>query len=336
MTPVDVYGPDQAQHVNLPRNDGGSYFPPTAPRPTSTFRRRTTDFSEKAALKASAKGGPEGENSGHINLEYGLDICLNMEVDQKDPAGITKPYRLLVPALWYEGAADINTSRFKSRGASMMDRLRGKSVHRSPSLDEKSLRSGDSRRSSRSIEDQSSRRLDHRNQTSRYEPSGHEPSHARGKHYPQGPDGSSETREFSKEVGPPPPRQRHPALAGAQHYKAVEAAAGLPNRPHPSKSHTRAGITEQPRSLFENQRQLGAPVPYREGDDYTTSEDSLDESEMDEDHYQQQQRGQRPSMADRIFGRVGAQNYEVDQQVDEQSVKRQEATKKPGWRIWKS
>ena len=37
-----------------------------------------------------------------INLEGGLDICLNMEVNQKDPAGITMPYRLLVPALWYE------------------------------------------------------------------------------------------------------------------------------------------------------------------------------------------------------------------------------------------
>ena len=37
-----------------------------------------------------------------INLEGGLDICLNMEVSPKDPAGITTPYRLLVPALWYD------------------------------------------------------------------------------------------------------------------------------------------------------------------------------------------------------------------------------------------
>ena len=31
-----------------------------------------------------------------------MDICLNVEVNAKDPAGITVPYRLLVPALWYE------------------------------------------------------------------------------------------------------------------------------------------------------------------------------------------------------------------------------------------
>jgi len=36
-----------------------------------------------------------------------LDVVLRMEVDQKDPAGDTKPYRLLVPALRYErDAAD--------------------------------------------------------------------------------------------------------------------------------------------------------------------------------------------------------------------------------------
>jgi len=36
-----------------------------------------------------------------INLEGGLDICLNLEVSQHDPAGITTPYRLIVPALDY-------------------------------------------------------------------------------------------------------------------------------------------------------------------------------------------------------------------------------------------
>jgi hypothetical protein len=36
-----------------------------------------------------------------------LDVVLRMEVDQKDPAGNTKPYRLLVPALKFEeDAAD--------------------------------------------------------------------------------------------------------------------------------------------------------------------------------------------------------------------------------------
>ena len=39
-------------------------------------------------------------------LKAGLDIVLNIEVNQKDPAGITTPYRLLVPALWYDGSSD--------------------------------------------------------------------------------------------------------------------------------------------------------------------------------------------------------------------------------------
>jgi hypothetical protein len=54
---------------------------------------RTPTFQSQKQRKA---GG------GEVNLEGGLDICLNVEVNSKDPAGITTPYRLLVPMLWYE------------------------------------------------------------------------------------------------------------------------------------------------------------------------------------------------------------------------------------------
>ena len=56
------------------------------------FHRTPTGLSQKQRRA--------GNNQ--VNLENGLDICLNMEVSRKDPAGITMPYRLLVPALWYE------------------------------------------------------------------------------------------------------------------------------------------------------------------------------------------------------------------------------------------
>lgn len=69
---------------------------PLPTRPVSNFHRRPTNLSEKAA----AKGG--ATNSHELNLQYGLDIRLNCEVHQKDPAGYTVSYRLLVPALWYE------------------------------------------------------------------------------------------------------------------------------------------------------------------------------------------------------------------------------------------
>jgi hypothetical protein len=58
----------------------------------SKFHRTPTFQSEK-----QRKAG-----GGEINLEGGLDICLNVEVSSNDPAGITTPYRLLVPRLWYE------------------------------------------------------------------------------------------------------------------------------------------------------------------------------------------------------------------------------------------
>ena len=100
-------------------------------RPTNMFHRRPTGLSEKEIRRAAAKGGaPEededGRAAGHVNLEGGLDISLNMEVDQQDPGGSTTSYRLLVPALWYEGTPDVNTAPFKSRGVTFMDRFRGR------------------------------------------------------------------------------------------------------------------------------------------------------------------------------------------------------------------
>ena len=64
--------------------------------------------------------------TGHISLEHGLDIVLNCEVNQKDPAGITVPYRLLIPALWYEGEGDLNTETYKKKGLlSRLGSIRG-------------------------------------------------------------------------------------------------------------------------------------------------------------------------------------------------------------------
>ena len=92
-------------------NGDQRYSSAPLPRP-GNFHRRPTNMSEKAA----AKGGDVDDTTGHINLEYGLDIVLNCEIDQKDPAGITFPYRLLVPALWYDGEGDLNTETYKKKG----------------------------------------------------------------------------------------------------------------------------------------------------------------------------------------------------------------------------
>lgn len=80
------------------------------PRP-GNFHRRPTNLSIRAAKK-----GDEDQDGGHINLEYGLDVVLNCEVNQKDPAGLTTPYRLLIPALWYQGEGDSNAAEHKKKG----------------------------------------------------------------------------------------------------------------------------------------------------------------------------------------------------------------------------
>ncbi|KAL6246395.1 hypothetical protein RBB50_006631 [Rhinocladiella similis] len=76
----------------------------------NTFQRRPTNISEKAARKGNIPAvdaeGNEIDVNDRINLEGGLDVVLNVEVNPKQPAGITIPYRLLVPALWYDGSSD--------------------------------------------------------------------------------------------------------------------------------------------------------------------------------------------------------------------------------------
>lgn len=46
-----------------------------------------------------------------INLQHALDIRLNVENEQGDPAGTTTEYRLLVPALDYRGAEQMQLRR---------------------------------------------------------------------------------------------------------------------------------------------------------------------------------------------------------------------------------
>ncbi|KAJ0420062.1 hypothetical protein BJY00DRAFT_301710 [Aspergillus carlsbadensis] len=84
-----------------PAGADNSYFPPAADLRPGPFFRRPTNLSQKAAKKA-AKRGDDGVGT-FVNLEGGLDVTLNLELNPKDPSGITTPYKLLIPALWFEG-----------------------------------------------------------------------------------------------------------------------------------------------------------------------------------------------------------------------------------------
>ncbi|KAH7313468.1 hypothetical protein B0I35DRAFT_480151 [Stachybotrys elegans] len=80
-----VRAPQRAQTM-------GSMSHQDAP-PTRPFHRTPTGLSTKQMRQA---------DKYEVDLEGGLDICLNVEVNPKDPTGITVPYRLLVPKLQYE------------------------------------------------------------------------------------------------------------------------------------------------------------------------------------------------------------------------------------------
>ncbi|KAF4538436.1 Metallo-dependent phosphatase [Lasiodiplodia theobromae] len=94
------------------------------PRP-NPFHRRPTGLSIKAARKGGAfdDDDPDNPDLSAINLECGLDVVLNLEVSQKDPAGITTPYRLLVPALFYDGPPDENVISEKRPSGSGLKNL---------------------------------------------------------------------------------------------------------------------------------------------------------------------------------------------------------------------
>ncbi|MCJ1378158.1 hypothetical protein MMC17_001254 [Xylographa soralifera] len=115
-TSSDGYFPAQAKPPDAGTNGLGLSRNVSAPLPTRpSFHRRPTNLSEKAALKGGVI------NPHETNLQFGLDIKLNCEVHQKDPAGCTVPYRLLVPALWYRGGVEGLTTQ--ERKPSLLRRL---------------------------------------------------------------------------------------------------------------------------------------------------------------------------------------------------------------------
>lgn len=67
---------------------------------TAASGRKTPNSTGTAADEND--GGDQGVNS-IVNLEGGLAITLNLELNPKDPSGITTPYKLLVPVLRYDG-----------------------------------------------------------------------------------------------------------------------------------------------------------------------------------------------------------------------------------------
>ncbi|KAF2459789.1 hypothetical protein BDY21DRAFT_316398 [Lineolata rhizophorae] len=114
--PVSYYNRDAAGHQQ---------HQPPPPPPPGPFQRRPTISGTPGGgggRKYFGGGGGDGAPSAaaarapYVDLEHGLDVALNVEQDASDPTGITKPYRLLVPALRYDGPRDANPVARRSRG----------------------------------------------------------------------------------------------------------------------------------------------------------------------------------------------------------------------------
>lgn len=132
--PQSSFSPDRSESEKPPRSRRNSL--------TSLFRRRASadnarpespqDLPDTSHRNSSVQNRPsnfhrrpsvlskktEKQHGAFIDLEGGLDICLNLEVSQHDPAGITTPYRLLVPALRYTAPEPgmVEKERPKSKG----------------------------------------------------------------------------------------------------------------------------------------------------------------------------------------------------------------------------
>ena len=107
-----------------PNDSNDSYFagaPEELSRP-NPFHRTPTGLLEKANRNKALND----EHAVHVNLQGGLDIAINCEVNQKDPTGITTPFRLLVPALSYDGPPDPNVARREGRIKSLLGTVRGR------------------------------------------------------------------------------------------------------------------------------------------------------------------------------------------------------------------
>ena len=109
---------------------GSSTAAVSTPTPDLT---RSNSFLRRPNIGADAKAwakDPTGRQ-GHINLAGGLEVTFCCEINQKDPAGKTQQYRLIVPALEYQ--RDASYHQRPSRRATVAGLLgslrRNKSQH---------------------------------------------------------------------------------------------------------------------------------------------------------------------------------------------------------------
>lgn len=94
------FPPATADESHYPRPSHETTRPGIFRRPTN-LSRSASKKSAKSSTKSAATAAVGDDDM--VNLEGGLAITLNLELNCKDPSGITTPYKLLVPMLRYDG-----------------------------------------------------------------------------------------------------------------------------------------------------------------------------------------------------------------------------------------
>ena len=270
------------------------------PRP-GTFHRMPTNFSEKAVLK-----GDPTSRGGHINLENGLDIVLNCEINQRDPAGATTPYRLLVPALYYQGPADVNTLPFRRRSViQRISSFRGRRKSQLANHDHQDNVDGDSQNGS-----------DSASETDYDEPLDERPRRwsfgltQRRQYRDQTPPNKRELQQSQNRNG-------EPSFVRSQQQRQSDNRSqqiGSPRAPNvsipdtgnsgvqgPARMRAMAKLTGQPTNQVDGGVDSGESLPRRDSVDY--------HEHLDASNLQQQQNlhnggppARRPSKIDRMLG----------------------------------
>ncbi|KAK3054267.1 hypothetical protein LTR09_004535 [Extremus antarcticus] len=312
-------------------------------RPIDMFHRRATNFSEKEIKRAAARGGApddeeeggDGRAAGHVNLEGGLDVSLNMEVDQHDPSGATQSYRLLVPALWYEGPGDRNTAPFKEKSGVFMDRFRGKSKKGPQHEDDDGEWSdgGDTVTPPPSRGAIAGAAAQPPTQSRGYGADGPYDAAPAPRQSLDAPQRTGGAYKQGYNLGSPPLGQS--TASGARGVSAQQQPPSN-NYPHPTQQPAQFSQQQQSRRasapVSQKHSQQQVPGPYGRGQD-ELSEGSFTGSEGEFDDRPPQQR-RRMSKAERFFG-IGDDGANGNGGYAEDGDGAGTGKKKPKWMVWK-
>jgi hypothetical protein len=91
-------------HPSRPAAPAAASAPDFEPK---AFTRTPTGLSTRQMKRAA---------DFEVNVEGALEVTLNVEVSAKDPAGITAPYRLVIPKLWYQYVAEEGGEQIEAFG----------------------------------------------------------------------------------------------------------------------------------------------------------------------------------------------------------------------------